>query len=192
MRRALLLCALAAPALCAAGEADHWYVVPQVGGISPDHRRSLEDQNWLFGIRAGRELNRYLNLELDFNGARLGDRYAPGHLYTYGTSLDLLGILNRDGLVAPFASLGAGVLRNTPSPGPNQTHLLAETGLGLYLNLWRSHDQTSAFSLRPELRARWDEPGRDRHLIDYTAMLGFQLSFGGHAVRASAPPPPPP
>ncbi len=196
MKRALLLCLLAVPALAAADQYDQWYVTPEVGGISPDYKRGLEDRDWLFGISAGRELNQFLNLELNFNGTRLADHDAPGHFYSYAASLDLLGVLNRDGLVSPFASVGAGVLRNTFNdqllPTPAQTHFLAEGGLGAFLNLWKSGDGTSAFALRPEIEARWDEPGRDRHLIDYIAMLGFQFSFGGSSTQPTPPPPPAP
>lgn len=63
MKKALLALALAAPAIAAAGEADHWYVTPEIGGISPDYRRSLQDQNWLFGLAVGREIDRYFNLD---------------------------------------------------------------------------------------------------------------------------------
>jgi OOP family OmpA-OmpF porin len=190
MKKALLALALAAPAIALAGEADHWYVTPEVGGISPDYRRSLEDQNWLFGLALGRELNRYFNLELNAEGARLHDRKAPGHLYTYNTTLDALAVLNRDGVVAPYLRLGLGVLRNTPSNGPNQTHFGTDAGIGAYLTLWRSTDQTRAFALRPEIKVLWDEPGREQHLHDYIATLGFQFSFGGQPAAASAPPPP--
>jgi OOP family OmpA-OmpF porin len=192
MKKALLALALAAPAIAAAGEADHWYVTPEIGGISPDYRRSLEDQNWLFGVALGREINRYFNLELNTEGARLHDRHASGHLYTYSTTLDALAILNRDGLVAPYLRFGAGVLRNTPSNGPNQTHFGTDAGIGAYVNLWRSADETEAFSLRPEIKVLWDEPGRGQHLNDYIATLGFQFSFGGQPSEASPPPPPPP
>lgn len=200
MKKALLALALAAPAIAVAGEADHWYVTPEIGGISPDYRRSLEDQNWLFGLALGREMNQYFNLELNAEGARLHDRHATGHLYTYNTTLDALAILNRDGIVAPYLRLGLGVLRNTPNNGPNQTHFGTDAGIGTYLNLWRSADQTEAFSLRPEIKVLWDEPGREQHLSDYIATLGFQFSFGGQPVStppptpppAAAPPPPPP
>lgn len=192
MKKALLALALAMPTIAAAGEADHWYVTPEIGGISPDYRRSLEDQNWLFGVALGREINRYFNVELSSEGARLHDRHASGHLYTYDTTLDALGILNRDGVVAPYLRVGVGVLRNTPSDAPNQTHFGIDAGVGTYLNLWRSPDETMAFSLRPEVKVLWDEPGREQRLSDYIATLGFQFSFGGRPVEASAPPAPRP
>jgi outer membrane protein OmpA-like peptidoglycan-associated protein len=191
IKKALLALALAVPAIAAAGEADHWYVTPEIGGISPDYRRSLEDQNWLFGLALGREMNRYFNLELNTEGARLHERNAPGHLYTYHTTLDALAILNRDGVVAPYLRFGLGVLRNTPSNGPNQTHFGTDAGIGTYLNLWRSSDETTAFSLRPEIKILWDEPGRERHLSDYIATLGLQFSFGGQPAASAAPPAPP-
>jgi OmpA-OmpF porin, OOP family len=192
MKKALLALTLAAPVIAVAGDADHWYLTPEIGGISPDYRRSLEDQNWLFGLALGREINEYFNLELNTEGDRLHDRHAPGHLYTYSTTLDALVVLNRQGVVSPYLRLGAGVLRNTPSNGPNQTHFGTDAGIGTYLNLWRSHDETTAFSLRPEIKILWDEPGRGQHLNDYIYTLGFQFAFGGQPLAPPPPPPPPP
>lgn len=192
MKKALLALTLTLPAIACAGEADHWYVTPEIGGISPDYRRSLEDQNWLFGLALGREINQYFNIELNTEGARLHDRNAAGHVYTYNTTLDALAVLNRGQLFSPYLRLGVGVLRNTPSNAPNQTHFGTDAGIGTYVNLWRSADETQAFSLRPEIKVLWDEPGREQHLSDYIATLGFQFSFGGQPVEASAPPPPPP
>lgn len=40
--------------------------------------------------------------------------------------------------------------------------------------------------LRPEIKARWDDAGRD-DFIDYIATLGFQFSFGGAQAVASQP-----
>ncbi len=68
---------------------------------------------------------------------------------------------------------------------------MTQAGVGTYINLWRSADGTSAFSLRPEVKARWDDPGKGDHLVDYIAMLGFQYSFGGSKTPAPPPPPPP-
>jgi OOP family OmpA-OmpF porin len=195
MKKALLAFALAVPAIAAAGEADHWYLTPEIGGISPDYRRSLQDYNWLFGVALGREINQYFNLELNTQATRLNYHHRPGSWYGYGATLDGLFILNREGTVAPYLRLGVGVLRNTPADAPNQTHLGTDAGIGTYLNLWRSEDETAAFSLRPEIKVLWDEPGRGQHLNDYIATLGFQYAFGGQPVappQAAPPPPPPP
>jgi outer membrane protein OmpA-like peptidoglycan-associated protein len=71
---------------------------------------------------------------------------------------------------------------------------MLEAGLGTFINLWRSSSGTSGFALRPQVVARWDDPGKNDHRLDYLAMLGFQFSFGGSAIAAPAPeaPPPPP
>jgi OmpA-OmpF porin, OOP family len=194
MKKALLVLALAGPAIAAAGDADHWYLTPEVGGISPDYKRALQDDNWLFGLAFGREINEYFNLELNTEADRLNYHHLPGDFYTYSATLDALAILNREGTVAPYLRLGAGVLRNTPNDAPNQTHFGTDAGIGTYLNLWRSEDETAAFSLRPEIKVLWDEPGRGQHLNDYVATLGFQYAFGGQPVEPpqAAPPPPPP
>jgi OOP family OmpA-OmpF porin len=198
-QRALLLCALTVPAIAAAVPGDEWYITPQLGGISPDHQRELRHNDWLYGLAIGREMGPFINMELNFNGARVNDGRGTGHLDTYGYSLDVLGILNRTGLISPYLTLGVGAESNVLVPGnalTNQTKLLTQAGVGTYINLWRSSDGTSAFALRPEVKARWDDPGKGAHLVDYIAMLGFQYSFGGSRTpeppAPPAPPPPPP
>jgi outer membrane protein OmpA-like peptidoglycan-associated protein len=190
--RSVLFSALAVSSVAVAAEGDRWYVTPEIGGISPDYRRSLVDHDWLFGLAGGRELGPVLNLELNVDGTRLNRRAGNGHLYQYDASVDALGVLNRAGVISPYLIVGAGVLRNEFSGGPQQTHFAPEAGLGLFLNLWHSPDQTRGFALRPQVKARWDNPGRDRHLVDYLATLGFQFSFGGSPVARAAEAPPPP
>jgi len=204
MKRVLLLCAAAVSALtlstlASAVPGDEWYITPQVGGISPDHQRDLRHNDWLYGVALGRELGPFINMELNFNGARVNDGRGTSHLDTYGYSIDVLGILNRTGLFSPYLTAGVGAESNVLVPGnalTNQTKLMTQAGVGTYINLWRSSDGTSAFALRPEIKARWDDPGKGDHLVDYIAMLGFQYSFGGSRTPAppapAAPPPPPP
>ncbi|MGH8148996.1 MAG: OmpA family protein [Steroidobacteraceae bacterium] len=195
--KALLLGMLAVPLVAVAGQSDPWYITPQVGGISPDYQRSLEDQDWLVGIGAGRELSSFLNLELNFDGDRLENRNGPGHLDSYATSLDLLGVLDRGDIFSPYVTIGAGVVRNRYEDftfhRPDQTHLLTQAGLGAFIDLWQNADGTRAFALRPQIKARWDAPFDADHRTDYIATLGFQFSFGaGIAEQAALPPPPPP
>src|SRR6201994_473354 len=195
MTKALWLCALSVPGIAAAVPGDEWYITPQVGGISPDHQRDLRHNDWLYGVALGREMGPFINMELNFNGARVNDGRGTGHLDTYGYSVDVLGILNRNGLFSPYLTAGVGAESNVQVPGnplTNQTKLMTQAGVGTYINLWRSADGTSAFSLRPEVKARWDDPGKGDHLVDYIAMLGFQYSFGGSKTPAPPPPPPPP
>ena len=191
-----LLCVLVLPAIATAVPGDEWYITPQVGGISPDHQRDLRHNDWLYGLALGREMGPFINMELNFNGARVNDGRGTGHLDTYGYSLDVLGILNRTGVISPYLTVGVGAESNVLVPGnalTNQTKLMTQAGVGTYINLWRSADGTQAFALRPEIKARWDDPGKGDHLIDYIALLGFQYSFGGSRTPAPpAPPPPPP
>ncbi len=113
MKRALLMCAVAIPAvvastMAAAVPGDEWYITPQVGGISPDHQRDLRHNDWLYGVALGREMGPFINMELNFNGARINNGRGTGHLDTYGYSLDVLGILNRNGLVLALPDCGCG------------------------------------------------------------------------------------
>jgi len=199
MTRALALCALLLPTLAAADEWDRWYVLPQVGTATRDFRFSLDHSGLLAGVAAGRELGPYLNLELNFNAVRPDSHFFhPRDFNLYGTSLDVLGVFARGRAVSPFVSGGAGILKDPElAPGWSEhTHFMAQTGVGLFINLWQSADHTRGFALRPEIKARWIEPGYGGRLAgrDFITMLGFQYAFGGAArpVPVAAPPPPPP
>jgi OmpA-OmpF porin, OOP family len=195
MKRVLLLCAMTVPVLAASGVAlavpgDEWYITPEIGGIDPDWHRDLRHNDWLYGAAMGRELGPFINMELSFNGARVNDGRGQSHLDTYGYGIDVLG---------PYVTVGAGAETNNLIPGnpsTNATKLMTEAGVGMFINLWRSADDTKAFSLRPEIKARWDDPGHGDHLVDYIGLFGFQFAFGGSPkpapVRETPPPPPPP
>jgi hypothetical protein len=61
--------------------------------------------------------------------------------------------------------------------------------------LWRNAPHRSSFALRPEVKARFDDPAHDAHFIDYLGIMGFQFCFGGTVATppvAAAPPPPSP
>ncbi len=187
LRNSLIFCAIAMPAVAFAGQSDHWYITPEVGGISPNYQRSLEKNDWLYGLAFGRELNRYFNLELNLDGTRLSGRHGADSINIYGTTLDALAVLNRSGTISPYLRLGAGFVHDVPGGQvPNQTNFAADAGVGFYWNLWRSAGGTRAFALRPEIKVRWENPGHTPDLQDYIADLGFQYSFGGSRA-ASAP-----
>jgi OOP family OmpA-OmpF porin len=195
-KRSLVLCLLAVPAIACAGQWDQWYITPQIGGISPNYQRSLEKNNWLYGVAFGRELNRYVNLELNVDGTELAGRHGVQSLHIYGTTLDALAILNRSGTISPYLRFGAGFVHDIPGGhDPDQTNFATDAGVGLYWNLWRSVHGTRSFALRPEIKVRWENPGHAPDLQDYIADLGFQYSFGGSptasAPSESAPPPAP-
>ena len=117
LRNSLILCAIAMPAVAFAGQLDHWYITPEVGGISPNYQRSLEKNDWLYGLAFGRELNRYFNLELNLDGTRLSGRYGADSINIYATTLDALAVLNRSGTISPYLRLGAGFVHDVPGGG---------------------------------------------------------------------------
>jgi len=199
MKRIVLLCALAVPAIAAADEVGQWYFTPQIGGISVDNDRPVEDKDWLYGLSLGRHLSEALSLELNLNGAQVGGGPAAD-LSLYGGSIDVLGVMNRAGRVSPYVSAGLGVVQNERSPGSNATDFMTQAGVGLLIDLWQNTDGSRSFTLRPDLKARWDDAGAPGHLVDYIGTLGFQFAFGAPAARpapspaaipAPAPTPPP-
>lgn len=192
MKEFALLCALAAPTIAAANEVGHWYVTPQVGGISVDNDRPVEDKDWLYGLGIGKHVNNGLSVELNLNGAQLGGRPGRSDLSLYGGSLDFLGVMNRDGRISPYVTVGLGAVDNQHSPGSDSTDFMTQAGLGLMMKVWESADSSRSFALRPELKARWDDAGAQGHLVDYIGTLGFQYSFGAAAAKVAQPAPMPP
>lgn len=192
MKEFALLCALAAPTIAAASDVGHWYVTPQIGGISVDNDRPLQDKDWLYGLGIGKHVNDGLSIELNLNGAQVGGGPGRSDLSLYGGSVDFLGVMNRAGRVSPYVTVGLGAVENQRSPGSNATDFMTQAGLGMMMKVWESSDSSRSFSLRPELKARWDDAGAEGHLVDYIGTLGFQYSFGAAAVKAAEPVPTPP
>jgi OmpA-OmpF porin, OOP family len=192
MRTVGLLCALAVPfAASAADNVGHYYLTPQVGGISVDNDRPLHDKDWLYGLGIGKHVSNALSFELNLNRAQI-DGVAGGNTTLSGISLDLLGVMNRDGVVSPYISVGAGAVQSDRGPGLNANDAMAQAGVGLLLNLWESANGANSFALRPDLKARWSEAGAEGTLRDYIGTIGFQYSFGAARVSAPTPEPTPP
>lgn len=192
IKKAALLCAMAAPALASATEVGHWYLNPQIGGISVDNDRGLQDKDWLYGLGIGKHVNQGLSVELNLNGSQIGGGPGNGDLSLYAGSIDALGVLNRDGRFAPYLSIGAGAVQNERSPGANAADAMAQAGIGAMIRLWESADQTRTFALRPDLKARWSESGATGTYLDYIGTLGFQFSFGAAPAPVAVLPPPAP
>jgi OOP family OmpA-OmpF porin len=189
-----LACACVLPAFALADEVGHWYVTPSFGGVSVDNDRPVEDKDWLYGFAIGKHLTPAWSAELNVNGAQVGGGPLRSDLSLYGNSLDLLRVFNRDGVFSPYIGIGAGVLENDFSPGSNATDFMAQAGLGAFVQLWENSSGSTTLSLRPDLKARWDDTGAQGYLHDFIATLGFQLSFGAGRAPPPAPtePPPPP
>jgi OmpA-OmpF porin, OOP family len=209
-KQVAMLCALAAPmAGYAADQTGQWYITPQAGAISTDRDRGLQDEEWLYGLSFGRHFSPKWSAEFNFNETELlNSTSGPSGLDMRALSVDVLRYFNRDSRFAPYLTVGAGALRNEPvRVGRAQNEdFMAQAGLGALVKLYES--DTGSFSLRPEIKARWDDAGAQGYLRDYIGTLGLQFSFGRAPVvaakpapeplpapapvQAAAPPPPPP
>jgi OmpA-OmpF porin, OOP family len=175
----------------------HTYFVPQVGYTWLDNDRNA-DNDVVGAFAIGRHFSEAVSLELAVSGGEFDEPLRRGlDLRSY--SLDALHIFARDSIVAPYITVGAGVLRTDAQTGDPDHHPMAQAGVGLMLNIGGKDDGSMAFALRPEVKARWAMPhGNDPQdkYLDYIAMLGFQVSFGeGRPTPEpppAAPPPPPP
>jgi OmpA-OmpF porin, OOP family len=199
MRRFMLgLLMAVAPFVALAGdEVGHFYLDPYAGGITPDNYWQTTGTKPLYGLALGYNLSPEWTTELNFNGARLADRYDSGHLGLYGLSLDALRVWNRAGRFAPYISIGAGVSRAEPTLGSNHDALLAEAGVGAFVKLWENGDASRSLALKPDVKARFDRFGQSGP-VDYLYTLGLVFTFGPGTppppppVAAAPPPPPPP
>jgi OOP family OmpA-OmpF porin len=184
--------AIAAPGIAAADDVGDWYLTPQIGGISVDNDRPLQDKDWLYGLAIGKAVNSGLNIELNLNGSQIGGGPGRGDLSLYGGSLDFLGVMNRGGAVQPFVTAGLGAVQNERSPGRNATDFMTQFGAGMLIKVWEASDGSNSFSLRPEFKVRWEDAGAPEDYADYLGLLGFQFSFGAPAAKPVETPPPPP
>jgi OmpA-OmpF porin, OOP family len=183
--------AIAAPGIAAADDVGDWYLTPQIGGISVDNDRPLQDKDWLYGLAIGKAVNNGLNIEMNFNGSQIGGGPVRDDLSLYGASLDLLGVMNRGGTVQPFLSAGLGVAESDRT-GRDATDFMTQAGAGMFIKVWESADGSNSFSLRPELKVRWVDAGVPDTYRDYLGLLGFQFSFGAPIAKPVETPPPPP
>jgi OOP family OmpA-OmpF porin len=195
MHRFVLLsaAALAATPAMAADQSGQFYFTPQVGGISTDNDRLLEDKDWLYGFSLGRHFSPEWSAEFNFTETQfLSNAAGAGGLDMRSLSVDVLRFFNRDSRFAPYLTFGAGALQNEPLGGGRSKNedFMAQAGLGALVKLYES--DTGSFSLRPELKARWDDAGAQGYLRDYIGTLGLQFSFGRAPVVAAAPTPQPP
>lgn len=184
MKKNVLFCVIGAvlASSASAGEVGRWYVTPQAGGLITDDDRQIEDGDELLGLSIGKHVSEQWSAELNANGAKL-DAFSP-----YAASLDILRVFRRDQLLSPYLTLGAGGVRNDLEVGEDSTDFMAQAGVGLLWQLSENRRGTGSFSLRPEIKARWDDVGREGHFTDYIATLGFQFAFGG-TPPAPAPQP---
>jgi OmpA-OmpF porin, OOP family len=190
-QRALLvgLAASCAPAF-AADEVGQWYFGPQAGFTFADSDRQVDDAAH-FGAVLGKHFSPNWSLELNALGSNHDFEVGNQDVDLLPVSLDLLRVFNRGAPVAPYLSLGAGALSVDPQgPGSNED-FMAQAGFGLLWRVWENSSGSSTFSLRPEVKARWAESGREDP-VDYLAGIGFVYAHGAEKAPPPAPPPPPP
>lgn len=192
LRWAVPALVIAAPGIAGADDVGHWYLTPQIGGISVDNDRPVQDKDWLYGVAIGKHLSELISLELNLNGSQIGGGPARSDLSLYGGSLDVLTVFNRGNRLEPFLTFGVGALQAERSPGTNATNLMGQVGAGMFWKAWESADGSRSFALRPELKMRVDEDGSPDHNTDYLGLLGFQFSFGSPAAKPVETPPPAP
>src|SRR5690606_34836798 len=162
--------------MAAASDVGHWYLTPQIGGVSVDNDRPVQDKDWLYGLGIGKHVSDALGVGLNLNGSKIGGGPGRAELSIEGASIGVLGAMNSAGKVAPYISVGMGVVQNERSPGSNATDFMTQAGVGLLMKVWESADSSRSFTLRPDIKARWDDAGAPGHLLDYIGTLGFQYA----------------
>jgi len=166
-----------------------WYLTPRIGYTITDNDRRADDAPAL-GLALGRYLNDRWAIEL--NGlAGDHDRSPSGDLDLRSVSADLLRQFNADGRVSPYLTAGVGNLKNRVNPGASRDGFMWQAGAGLMIRAWENASSSSTFSLRPEVRLRWDDAGGAGRLKDVLLGIGFQFGFGGSKAVAAVPTPVP-
>ena len=194
MRRIPLLALLAcAPIVASAGdEAGHFYIGPEFGGIVASGDRDTKEHDWVYGLDLGYNFTSNWTFDVNLNTVRLKDNFDPGHLRLMAASGDVLYVFNRSTMFAPYIAAGAGVLHyDTPFNLPGRDDFFPEAGVGAFIKLWENSNASSSFSLKPDIRVRWDDNSPNGHLRDYLYTMSFVFSFGPGTPPPPPPPPPP-
>jgi len=194
MRRFPLYALLAAaPVVASAGdEVGHFYFGPEVGGINASGDRGTKEHDWVYGLDLGYNIAENWTVEVNGNTARLKDRYDPGNLRLNAYTFDVLYVFNRPSMFAPYIAAGVGDLNYHPSLYNSRNDFVSEVGVGAFVKLWENGNASSSFSLKPDIKVRWDDASPAGHLRDYLYTMSFVFSFGPGTKPPPAPPAPPP
>lgn len=169
-----------------------WYVAPQLGATVTDHDRSV-DNGVFYGLALGKHLSEDWSAELDvLSGNQGGRRGAPDQRIT-AVSADVLRVFDRNAAFSPFLTAGIGVITDDPGAGSSSTGFMGQAGVGGLIHVWDSASGSTQFSLRPQVKWRWDGNRiYGEHPLDTLIGLGFELSFGAlRSIQATAAPPAP-
>ncbi len=160
-------------------EPGQWYLSPALNYVIADEERNTDDGAGA-QLSIGQEVSRSFNIELVFEGDKLSHTDGSGDLGQYGVSLDALYFFNRDWKVAPYALIGAGMLRSGFDDARDSSPM-ASLGAGIMGRL-----TNAGTSLRFEARYRSDEDNRDDkgqpdgvgRYGDAIVSLGLLMPFG--------------
>ncbi|HEX7326092.1 MAG TPA: hypothetical protein VF292_12185, partial [Rhodanobacteraceae bacterium] len=183
----------------------NWYIVPQIGGIVPDNKRTVKVAP-IGALGIGMWLSPHFTLELDASSdnadyrdssPRAGKQWETDAVTIQGRYY----FLNPDARWRPYVMLGVGGYRLAAVSGHNSWGPGETAGVGVLFNV------NQRIALRGELiardyrsmqsaaRAGLVHTGFDpRHWLDEGANVGLIVNFG-HAAPPpppAAPPPPPP
>jgi OOP family OmpA-OmpF porin len=190
------------PIVASANEVDSVWLTPQLGYVWVDDKRQADDA-LSYGLTFGEQRTERIALESSIIKSE-HDLAAGSRGSLLAVMVDGVFLLHNERRVAPFVSLGAGILVSDTSDASSRESIALETGLGARVRLWEW--RSYALNLIPQVGARWDSNGTitDRSVFDVSTSIGLQMVWGrvnlarsAEPVRSPAPiptpaPPPPP
>jgi OOP family OmpA-OmpF porin len=188
--------ALAAAILCTAGTTlaqeinPSWYVQPSINAIDPDEDFGTDDKGWGAGLKFGKPVHQYLDLQIGATHSRVKDGSARYNQTLFG--IDTLVMLSRKNF-RPFGLIGVGVQRDKVSNSVrnvNKNSPYYTLGAGFQLGL------TPQWSMQADLRTVRGKIRREE-LYGFTnsantyLTVGFNYAFNPPPVAAVAMAPAP-
>ncbi len=164
-------------------EPGQWYLSPAMNYVIADSARETDDGAGVqLGI--GQEVSKSFNIELVVEGDKLSREDGSGDHGQYGASLDALYFFNRDWTVAPYALIGAGMLRSGLDDN-RETSPMGSVGAGVMGQITKA-----GTALRFEARYRHDEDNRDpvnnieKRYGDTIVSLGLVVPVGSASTAS--------
>jgi OmpA-OmpF porin, OOP family len=180
--------------LARADDSNSWYLVTQAGYLWTDSHRDA-GSDVVYGLAVGHQFVPEVGLE--FEALRSEHKLkGDGHLTLSSLMVNCVLSAVEDQPLIPFASLGAGVIRDHLPGVRSADAFAAQVGIGLHLQALKT--DTFAFNVVPQIRMRWDSDGflGSRGMYDWIATVGVQWVWSkaktAPAQFSTAPSAPPP